>query len=216
MPWGFSRLSNTAARASVLAVGLFLLLILAVTAAVALSPYETGESLHRNQPIPFSHKHHVGGLRLDCRFCHARVEDFADAGMPSVETCMGCHSQVWKEAPVLEPLRKAAREKRAVLWTRVYDLPDFVYFHHAVHVRKGIGCVSCHGHVAEMPMTLQATPLTMEWCLECHRDPKAHLRSQDRIPLTETTDDGPDPVGSEELARLYNVQSRTDCYVCHR
>lgn len=169
------------------------------------------------QPIPFSHKHHVADDRIDCRYCHTSVESAAFAGMPSTRVCLTCHSQLFADAPVLRPLHESARTQTPIAWKRVYDLPGFVYFDHSIHVAKGIGCVECHGRVDQMPITRRQAPLTMQWCLDCHRDPAPHLRARERVfAMIETPALQAD---GDALARHYQLESTrrlTDCSTCHR
>ena len=120
-------------------------------------------------------------LGIDCRYCHTSVETEGFAGMPPTHTCMTCHSQIWSDSPMLEPVRASLRERKPLAWTRVHDLPDFVYFHHGIHVQKGVACVSCHGRVDQMPLTWKEEPMTMEWCLNCHRHPERHLRPKEEV-----------------------------------
>jgi hypothetical protein len=169
------------------------------------------------QPIPFSHKHHVGDVGLDCRYCHAAVEEGAYAGMPTSSVCMNCHSQLFVDAPVLALLHDSVDHERALRWNRVTRLPDFVYFNHAIHVTKGIGCVSCHGRVDQMPLTALASPLTMQWCLDCHRNPLPSLRTADRV--FSMQDEALPEARRAELARANHLRSSTqlsDCSTCHR
>jgi hypothetical protein len=170
-----------------------------------------------SQPVPFSHQHHVAGLGIDCRFCHVSVEISADAGMPPTWTCMTCHSQIWTNAAILAPVRQSLANGTPLRWGRVYDLPDYVYFNHAIHIAKGVGCQSCHGHVAEMPLTEKAVSLTMQFCLDCHRDPGPQLRPENRIFDTgwQRSADTPSPAA---LLDHYKVPDRnlTDCSICHR
>jgi len=180
------------------------------------SPWITEAQVAREQPVPFSHKHHVQGLGIDCRFCHTGVEESSFAGIPATKTCMGCHSQVWKDAPVLEPVRESWRTDRSIAWTRVHDLPDFVYFDHSIHVAKGIGCTTCHGQVNEMPLTWRTATLNMDWCLSCHRDPAANVRPRARV---FDVDWDPASLSADERARLaseYHLKSMTNCSTCHR
>lgn len=128
------------------------------------------------QPVPFSHQHHVAGLGIDCRFCHSSVERSAQASLPPTFTCMTCHSQIWTNAALLAPVRDSLTENRPIVWARVTDVPDYVYFNHSIHVSKGVGCESCHGDVAGMPLTYKAKTLTMQFCLDCHRNPGPNLR----------------------------------------
>lgn len=141
--------------------------------------YSLGQPV--NQPVPFSHKHHVNDDGIDCRYCHTSVEKSSFAGMPATQICMSCHSQLYRDAPALAPVFKSFAENKPILWNRIYKLPDFVYFDHSIHVNKGIGCVSCHGQIDTMPLTAQASSLQMQWCLACHRDPASHLRPHEHV-----------------------------------
>lgn len=192
------------------------------------SSYVTQVNVVRDQPIPFSHDHHVSGLGLDCRYCHSTVEKSAYAGMPATETCMGCHAEVWRDTPLLEPLRASLRNDQPLSWTRVYDLPDYVYFDHGIHVNKGIGCQSCHGDVDRMPLMRKAVTLHMEWCLQCHRNPEPALRPHSDIftfsqqkSLT-ASDAFPaeahDGIHGPDLLKHYHIvtDQLTDCTICHR
>ncbi|HEX4178793.1 MAG TPA: cytochrome c3 family protein [Rhizomicrobium sp.] len=169
------------------------------------------------QPVPFSHEHHVSGLGLDCRFCHTTVETEANAGMPPTQTCMTCHSQIWTNAGILAPVRDSLANDTPLVWHRINDVPDYVYFNHAIHIAKGIGCASCHGDVANMPLMQKAKTLTMGFCLDCHRDPAPRLRPKDAIFNTEwqRAKDTPSPAA---LMAFYHVGDRklTDCSICHR
>src|ERR1051326_1310123 len=149
----FSPRANLIMNAALLgAAGLVVVLLLSVW-VVPVMGYNTGEGYAPPQPVPFSHKHHVGGLGIDCRYCHTAVETSANAGMPATETCMTCHSQIWTNAGMLAPVRQSLAEQKPLRWTRVYALPDYVYFDHSVHVAKGVGCTECHGPIAEMALT---------------------------------------------------------------
>ena len=172
----FHRSANSLARMSILG-GVFLLVTVgAVLAELQRSPYVTRQHEARVQTPPFSHKHHVGGMGLDCRYCHTSVEDSGFAGIPPTKTCMNCHAQIWSTQPMLEPVRESYRTGKPLVWTRVHDLPDFVYFDHSIHINKGVGCQSCHGQVNEMPFMYMEHSLQMEWCLSCHRQPEKYLR----------------------------------------
>ena len=144
------------------------------------SPWRSGQFIAQAQPVPFSHAHHVGEVGLTCEYCHGAVRTSASAGMPSTEVCMTCHSQILADAPVLAPIRASFASGTPIVWNRVNQLPDYVYFNHAAHVNNGVGCVTCHGRVDEMPLMSQAAPLTMEWCLNCHRDPGPKSPARDR------------------------------------
>jgi Cytochrome c7 and related cytochrome c len=214
MPQIFHKSANTISRFTIFGAVLFLVLIGWVLAAVAGSPWISEADVVREQPVPFSHEHHVRGLGLDCRYCHDTVERSSFAGMPATETCMTCHSHIWTDAAILAPVRESYRTGRSLQWIRVNDLPDFVYFDHSIHVHKGIGCVTCHGRVDEMPLTWRGESLQMIWCLDCHRNPIPDVRPREKV------FDMSFPKESEakaaRLAADYRVHSRTDCYTCHR
>jgi len=145
------------------------------------SPWVTRQGQRADQPVPFSHKHHVEGLGLQCQYCHTSVEKSSYAGIPPTRTCMNCHAQIWTNANLLEPVRQSWATGQSIVWTKVHDLPDFVYFSHEIHVNKGLGCSSCHGRVDEMPIMYQQNTLQMEWCLNCHRNPEKNLRPTSEI-----------------------------------
>lgn len=210
--------SNTIARVTICAV-VFLLAALSWTCVeLQRSSYNTGQDVVRPQPVPFSHDHHVAGLGIDCRYCHSSVETAAFAGMPPTSTCMGCHKIIWQAAPLLEPVRDSYRTGAPIRWTRVNDLPDFVYFNHEIHVAKGVGCASCHGRVDQMKMMYQAAPLLMRWCLDCHRQPQDHIRPRSEVfnMAYEATDQRAE---GERLVREYHVRDAvtlSNCSMCHR
>jgi hypothetical protein len=177
----FHRSTNTFARATIFGA-VFIIAGVAWAGSMWIrSSYVTGVDVVRDQPVPFSHDHHVKGLGIDCRYCHTTVEREASAGLPSTEVCMGCHSQIWRDSPLLAPVRESYQNNVPLRWTRVHDLPDFVYFDHSIHIAKGIGCESCHGRVDEMPLMRKAVAMHMEWCLDCHRHPELAVREQDDI-----------------------------------
>ncbi len=170
------------------------------------------------QPVPFSHKHHVSDDGLDCRYCHTSVEDSAFAGMPPTQTCMTCHSRLFTDQPMLRPVIESFERDKPIHWKRVHDLPDFVYFNHSIHIHKGVGCVSCHGRVDEMPLTRRVKPLTMQWCLSCHRDPAPHLRPREHVFDLAWQPAGDRRALGRKLMDEYQVATArlTDCSVCHR
>ncbi len=168
------------------------------------------------QPIPFRHDLHAGTLQIDCRYCHASVERAADAGMPSTHTCMSCHSQVWVGASVLEPLRTSVALAEPIAWTSVHRLPRYVYFHHGVHVSKGVACETCHGRVDQMPKTVKAETLSMGWCLDCHRDPAPRLRPQSAVLEMGWQPHGQDLPGDVRAFYRAAAQRLTSCSTCHR
>jgi hypothetical protein len=182
----------------------------------ARTPFATGQQDPVDQPVPFDHRHHVGDDRIDCRFCHTLVERSAIAGIPSTATCMGCHAQVWNKSPVLALVRESYFTDRPIPWVRVHRLPDFVYFNHAIHVAKGVGCVTCHGRVDRMAAVSQVATLTMGFCLDCHREPEKHLRPREEVlSLAWEPDEAPAVLGAR-LKAQYDVRPRTSCTACHR
>lgn len=213
----FPRYANSLARGTIAG----LVLATGVTGWAAYrgywSSYVTEVGAPRQQPVPFSHQHHVSGLGIDCRYCHTSVESSSFAGIPPTETCMTCHSQVWRDAPVLEPVRASWRTGVPLQWTRVNDLPDYVYFNHSIHVQKGVGCVSCHGRVDEMPLMAKEQSLYMRWCLDCHRQPEKQVRPAGAVfAMTRDTEAG--GARGAELVRDYHIKSErlSDCSICHR
>lgn len=179
------------------------------------SGYATQAGVARQQPIPFSHKHHAGELGIDCRYCHTSVEIAANANIPPTQTCMNCHAQIWSDSGTLEPVRASYATDRPIEWVKVYDLPDFVYFDHSIHVHKGIGCASCHGRVDEMNLIYQVPSMQMEWCLDCHRNPAAHVRPREEVFNMEWFAHDQSALGAR-LVDEYGIEGRHDCSVCHR
>ena len=214
--------ADTVARLVLLALVLTPVAAMALAYGVRVSPYATGQNVTVEQPVPFSHKHHVGDLGIDCRYCHTGVEKAAWAGLPSTQTCMTCHSQMWTNAAVLAPVRRSWTAREPLRWNSVHRVAEYVYFNHAVHVAKGVGCSECHGAVHQMQLMRQATPMTMGWCLDCHRNPGPHLRPQAAVYDTAWTQhDDPDP-DRLRRARAYvahygiDAGRLSDCTVCHR
>jgi hypothetical protein len=214
----FHRSTNTISRFSI-SGGLVLAAVLAYVAYVMdRSPYATYESYAIDQPVPFSHKHHYSGLGIDCRYCHTTVENSAYAGMPSTETCMSCHSQIWRESPTLEPVRASFTRNVSMHWNRVYDLPNYVYFDHSIHIKKGVGCSSCHGRVDLMALTSKANSLQMSWCLDCHREPEKQVRPPSEI-FNMAWQPGPAQEQEGRTLAEKNQLNRpimTNCSTCHR
>lgn len=207
---------NTISRVSIFGAVFFLGAAAWGTDRLLRSSYATQVEVAREQPIPFSHKHHVAGLGLDCRFCHTSAEESAFAGLPPSKTCMGCHSVIWNEAPMLEPLRQSYRDDTPIQWNRVHDLPDFVYFDHSIHVAKGVGCATCHGQVDEMPLMWRENTLNMNWCTQCHRDPEAYIRPLDEVFNLHWDPDSLSAQERSELAEANAVESQMNCTICHR
>lgn len=212
----FSRNANTIARLSLLGGVGGLAAVACYGYWIAESPYETRQDVPREQPVPFSHEHHVGGLGIDCRYCHTTVENSSFANIPATKICMNCHSQMWAVAAELEPLRASYRTGKSVQWTRVHDLPDFVYFDHSIHVHKGVGCSTCHGSIDHMPLTWQAESLRMEWCLNCHRNPAQYVRPLDRVFDMSYKPPSDQLALGQKLVAENHIQSLTSCSTCHR
>jgi len=215
----FHRSANLIARFSVLALVVLANLALAVVLLVARSPYMTNQRVTRNQPLQFSHKHHVGDDGIDCRYCHTSVESSAYAGIPPTRTCMNCHSVLFNNVAYLEPIRESYRTDESIQWVKVHRLADYVYFNHSIHINKGIGCSTCHGAVNQMPLMFQASPLNMDWCLACHRHPEENVRPKDQV----FNMDWKAPANQEELGKklvaeykIRTVNELTSCSTCHR
>jgi hypothetical protein len=177
----FDRSSNALARASLVLTGLIVIALGVALDQLQRSPWVTRQGQRADQPVPFSHKHHVEGLGLQCQYCHTSVEKSSYAGIPPTKTCMNCHAQIWTDAELLKPVRESWATGESIQWIKVHDLPDYVFFNHEIHVNKGIGCASCHGRVDEMPLMYEQNSLQMEWCLSCHRDPAKNLRPTSEI-----------------------------------
>jgi len=208
--------TNTLSRLSIYGAVFILALLSYAVYMIGKSPYVTEVNVAREQPVPFSHRHHAGELGIDCRYCHTSVEDSAFAGLPPTSTCMTCHSQIWANSPMLEPVRASFRTDRSLEWTRVNALPDFVYFNHSIHVRKGMGCTTCHGPIAEMPLTWRANTLQMEWCLDCHRHPERYVRPREYVFSTDYRPPADQIALGMKLLKEYKIQSLTNCSTCHR
>ena len=181
MPQIFDRSSNALARMSLVLTGLIVIALGVTLDQLQRSPWVTRQGQRAEQPVPFSHKHHVQGLGLQCQYCHTTVEKTSYAGIPPTKTCINCHAQIWTNAQLLQPVRDSWATGQSIPWVRVHDLPDFVYFNHSIHVNKGVGCASCHGRVDQMPLMYAQNTLQMEWCLDCHRNPSKNLRPTGEI-----------------------------------
>ena len=210
--------TNTLSKVSIFGILFVLVGLLFLLAEINGSPYVTEAAVPRDQPVQFSHEHHVTGLGIDCRYCHTTVEKSSFAGIPPTETCMTCHSQLWTNAEMLAPIRESYRTGKPVQWTRVHDLPGFVYFNHSIHVAKGIGCESCHGRVDKMPLMWKANTLQMSWCLDCHRHPEKNIRPRDQVFTMGYTPSEDQATLGAKLVKDYkvNVGQLTNCSICHR
>jgi hypothetical protein len=228
----FHRSTNTLSRATIFGAIFVVAALFWAAAEIQRSPYVTYAGVARPQPAPFSHQHHVAGLGIDCRYCHTSVETSSFAGIPPTKTCMNCHSQIWTNAPLLEPVRESFRSGKSLVWNRVNDLPDFVYFNHSIHINKGVGCNTCHGPVDRMPLMYNYASLQMEWCLDCHRAPDKYLRPRDQVfNMRYEQPSGNNPVEfggqryvdqlalGKDLIHQYKVRKPleiTSCSTCHR
>jgi len=232
----FPRSSNAIAQASLFIAVFSVAALFGVLALLERSPVVTLAGVRKPQPVPFSHQHHVTGLGIDCRYCHTSVEQSAFAGIPPTKTCMNCHAQIWTNAAYLEPVRESFRTGKSIEWTRVNQLPNFVYFNHSIHINKGVGCVTCHGPIDKMPLVYQWASLQMEFCLECHRAPEKYLRPREQVFNMRYEQPSTTPPFQHEVAfngekyhdqidlgtaikKQYKVRSVADitsCSTCHR
>jgi hypothetical protein len=216
MPQIFHRSTNTFSRVSLFGAFFAMAATIGLAWLFFRSPYQTGVGMPIEQPVPFSHKHHVGDDGIDCRYCHTSVENSSFAGLPPTQTCMNCHSELFVDSPALAPVRQSWQNAMPIVWNRVDTLPDFVYFDHSIHVQKGVGCVSCHGRVDQMPLTAKAESLQMSFCLNCHRHPADYLRPQSEV-FNMTYQPGEDQATlGARLVKEYNIQPKTECSTCHR
>jgi Cytochrome c7 and related cytochrome c len=212
----FHRSTNTISRVSVFGgIGIIVVLV-ATLAAINRSSYVTEVGVARSQPVQFSHKHHVGDDGIDCRYCHTSVEESSFAGIPSTKICMNCHTQIWAESPILEPVRESFRTGKSLEWTRVHNLPGFVYFDHSIHVHKGVGCTTCHGRVDQMPLMWRENTLYMEWCLECHRNPERFVQPREQVFNMDWQPPSDQIALGQKLVQEYKIAQLTSCSVCHR
>lgn len=215
----FHRSTNLISRFSLICVAVLSALGVVGAYGIAHSPYRTDQYVTREQPIQFSHKHHVSDDGIDCRYCHTSVETSSFAGIPPTKTCMNCHSVLFEDTAYLEPVRDSYRTGQSIRWVKVHRLPDYVYFNHSIHINKGVGCSTCHGSVDQMPLVFQAAPLLMQWCLGCHRNPAQALRPIDQVFNMRWKP----PSNQEEIGRKFMVERKirttaelTSCSTCHR
>jgi Cytochrome c7 and related cytochrome c len=232
----FDRSSNALARFSLVLTGVIVIALGVTLNSLQRSPWVTRQGQRPDQPIPFSHKHHVEGLGLQCQYCHTSVEKSSYAGIPPTKTCMNCHSQIWTNAAYLEPVRESYRTGKSLEWTRVNQLPNFVYFNHSIHINKGVGCNTCHGPIDQMPLTYQYASLQMEFCLDCHRNTEKYLRPREQVFNMRYEQPVNDPLGknavvfagtayNDQIAlgnalkdayKVRSVKDITSCNTCHR
>jgi len=216
MPQVFHRSANTVARVSIFGAALFLGGALFLALGITRSSWATRRDVVIVQTPPFSHDHHVGQIGIDCRYCHTSVENGSSAGIPPTATCMNCHSQIWADSPMLEPVRRSFATNQPLEWKRLHDLADFVYFDHSVHVNRGVGCVSCHGRVDQMPLIRKENTLQMEWCLDCHRHPERFVRPLGEVFNMEWEPPSDGGALGKQLVQERGIQSLTNCSTCHR
>jgi hypothetical protein len=218
MPQVFRPYADTIARVVLLAILIVPFAAIGVAYGVMWSPYVTGQNVTLQQPVPFSHEHHVGGLGLDCRYCHDSVEKSPVASVPPTYTCMTCHSQLYTNAEMLAPVRESLARGVPIKWNRVHRLPAYVYFDHSIHLAKGVGCSTCHGRVDTMPLIRQTQPLTMSWCLECHRNPAPNLRPLADLFRSDWKPGVDQEQKGEQLRKEYRIETGhlTNCSTCHR
>ncbi len=208
--------ANTLAKVGIFAVVFLAASTLAVAYIMDRGPWMTSVRQAPEQPIMFSHKHHVKDDGIDCRYCHTGVETSAYAGLPPTETCMSCHSQIWNNVAITQPIRDSWASGQSIAWTRVHDLPDFVYFNHSIHINKGVGCSTCHGKVNEMPLMYKVNTLYMNWCINCHRNPAQYVRPRSEVFNIDYKYPSNQAELGAQLVKEYHVKSLTDCVTCHR
>lgn len=181
------------------------------------SPYWNRIGFAPSQPVLFSHRHHAGELRIDCRYCHTSVESSSFAGLPSTQICLSCHSQIFTDTTMLRPIVLSGAENRPIAWNRVTQLPNHVYFNHSIHVAKGVACTECHGDVGNLALMAKRQPLTMRWCLDCHRDPAPRLQPHEALFSPHPSRVARSAAESRRLMRAYHVESEhlTNCSTCH-
>ena len=212
----FGRSANALSRLTILGAVVTALALAVVALVYVRSPWARAVGMPIDQPVPFSHKHHVGDDGIDCRYCHTSVENSSFAGIPPTQTCMNCHSQIWSQSAALEPVRQSFQSGQPLEWNRVHVLGDFVYFDHSIHVQKGIGCSTCHGQVDQMPLTWKAESLQMDWCLACHRNPERYVRPREEVfNMSWQPPSNQEQLGLQ-LVQEYHIQSLTSCSTCHR
>jgi len=212
----FHRSTNTISRVTIFGSIALAAAAIAALAAINESSYITEVGVARIQPVPFSHKHHVTDDGIDCRYCHTSVESSSFAGIPPTKICMNCHTQIWSDSQMLAPVRESFRTGRSLEWTRVHNLPGFVYFDHSIHVNKGVGCTTCHGQVDQMPLMWRENSLYMKWCLDCHRNPERFVRPRQYVFSTDYRPPSDQITLGKRLVKEYRIQKLTSCSTCHR
>jgi hypothetical protein len=216
VPQVFGPRANSIAHFSILGAVFLAVATSAAAYVYVRSPWVTAVGVAPQQPIPFSHKHHVTDDGIDCRYCHTSVETSSFAGMPDTKTCMNCHAQILAQSPALAPVRESFQTGVPIVWTRVNNLPDYVYFDHSIHVQKGVGCASCHGQVEDMPATAKAESLQMQFCINCHRAPQREIRPREEVFNLDWKPPANEATFRQELVQKYDVKSMLSCSTCHR
>src|SRR5215813_1134238 len=219
MPQIFHHSTNALAKITIYGAVFIIIALLWVAVELNRSGWNTGQWVERQQPVQFSHKHHVGDDGIDCRYCHTSVENSATAGIPPTKTCMNCHSVLFNNSGYLEPVRESYRTDQSIQWVKVHRLGDFAYFNHSIHVSKGVGCSTCHGPVNQMPLMFQANTLLMQWCLDCHRNPEAVLRPLDQVYNMDWKAPADQESVGVQFAKERHIRSTielTSCSTCHR
>ena len=212
----FPKSANAWSKASIAGLLIVLGFLGALIMTLQRSDFVTSANRFIEQPVQFSHQHHAGGIGIECRYCHTSVEVSPSAGIPPTKTCMNCHSILFSNTSYLEPVRASFRDDKPLRWIRVHDLPDFVYFNHSIHVKKGIGCETCHGRVDQMPLMYQQNSLQMEWCIECHRNPEKYVRPRSEITTMGYRPAVPQEALGPQLVKEYGIHGNTSCSTCHR
>ncbi len=216
MPQIFRRSANVWSPLSLALLGILTFAGVWIAYALYDSPFFNRIGVFRPQPVQFSHKHHVGDDGIDCRYCHSTVETSEFAGMPTTHVCMTCHSQLWSNSYMLAPVRESYANNTPLMWIRVHDLPDYVYFNHSIHINKGVACIMCHGRVDQMPLMTRVKSLEMKWCLSCHRSPELFVRPREHVFDMTWTPPRDQKAMGWRLVKEYRIQKLTDCYTCHR
>jgi hypothetical protein len=216
MPQIFHRSVNTISKVTIFGAVFAVAALIGLGEMVNRSSWITQAGVPREQPIQFSHERHVAGNGIDCRYCHTSVEESSFAGIPPTKTCMNCHAQIFSNSPYLEPVRDSFRTGRSIQWIRVHDLPDFVYFNHSIHVKKGVGCTTCHGPVDRMPLMYQVQSLQMEWCVGCHLEPERYVRPREQVFRADYTTPSNQLELGRRLVAEYQIRRLTSCDTCHR
>lgn len=218
MPRNFHPSTNTLARGSAVALPLGVLVFVVLMYVWQRTPYINQQEVTIEQPVPFSHKHHVGGLGIDCRYCHTTTESSQFAGVPPTKTCMNCHSQLYNGSDMLKPIRDSWAMNKPIEWNRVHNTPHYVLFPHDIHVAKGVGCSTCHGAVQDMSLTFQNSSLQMQWCLNCHRNPEKYLRPREEVFNGYYTPPADQIQLGLQLVKDYHIQPKMkleSCSTCH-